>query len=115
MKKRIIRSLLWIAPFMSLQIFSCSDSFLNQPAKGSLSTAQLLNQAGVEQILVGAYAGLKGNNAWFGQPTNWVYGSVCGAESYKGSNSGDQSDINPLSTFTATATNSYISAKWTAI
>lgn len=115
MKKRILKSLLWAVPLASLQIFSCSDSYLNQPAKGSLSTAQLLNQAGVEQVLIGAYAALKGNNAWFGQPTNWVYGSVVGAESYKGSNSGDQSDINPLSTFTATSTNSYLAAKWTAI
>jgi hypothetical protein len=113
MKKRIFKSLLWIVPLMSLQM--CSDSFLNQPAKGSLSTSQLLNQAGVEQVLIGAYAALKGNNSWVAQPTNWVYGSVVGAESYKGSNSGDQSDINPISTFTTTSTNSYISAKWTAI
>jgi len=98
-----------------LQIFSCKDSFLNQPATGSLGSAQLLSQAGVENLLIGAYAGLKGNNAWFGQPTNWVFGSVVGEESYKGSNSGDQSDINPLTTFTATATNSYLAAKWTAV
>lgn len=115
MKNIVSKTLVWMVLLMSLQIFSCSDNYLNQPAKGSLSTAQLLNQAGVEQILIGAYAALKGNNAWFGQPTNWVYGSVVGAESYKGSNSGDQSDINPLSTFTATSTNSYIAAKWTAI
>src|SRR5258706_3752811 len=113
MKKRILKSLLWIVLLVSF--FSCSDSFLSQPAKGSLSSAQLLNQAGVEQVLIGAYAALKCNNAWFGQPTNWVYGSATGAESYKGSNSGDQSDINPLTTFTTTSTNSYIAAKWTAI
>src|SRR5712675_792988 len=115
MKKIIYKSLVCMVLLVSMQIFSCSDSYLNQPAKGSLSTAQLLNQAGVEQILIGAYAALKGNNSWFGQPTNWVYGSVAGEESYKGSNSGDQSDINPISTFTVTSNNSYISAKWTAI
>lgn len=113
MKKTIFKSLLWIALMMSFQM--CSDSFLSQPAKGSLSSSQLLSQAGVEQVLIGAYAGLKGNNGWVGQPTNWVYGSVAGEESYKGSNSGDQSDINPISTFTVTSTNSYIAGKWTAI
>ncbi|MBI1769630.1 MAG: RagB/SusD family nutrient uptake outer membrane protein [Bacteroidetes bacterium] len=114
MKKRIFKSLTLIVLLLSITI-SCKDSFLNQPATGSLGTSQLLTQAGVENLLIGAYAALKGNNAWFGQPTNWVYGSVVGEESYKGSNSGDQSDINPLTTFTATATNSYLAAKWTAV
>jgi len=104
-----------------LLIASCSDSYLNIPAKGSLSTAQLLNQAGVEALLIGAYSALKANGAsdgpgsWSGNATNWVYGSVCGQETFKGSNSGDQSDINPLSTFTAPATNSYLAAKWGSV
>ncbi len=115
MKKIISKPLSWMMVLLSLWIASCSDSYLNVPAKGALSTAQLLNQAGVEGLLIGAYAGLKGNNAWFAQPTNWVYGSVCGQETFKGSNSGDQSDINPLSTFTAPGTNSYLVSKWRAV
>lgn len=113
MKTRIFKPILWIVPM--IVVLSCKDSFLNQAPTGNLGTATLLNQAGVENILIGAYAGLKGNNAWTGQPTNWVYGSVVGEESYKGSNSGDQSDINPLTTFTSTATNSYLLAKWVAV
>jgi len=115
MKNNISKIIAGLSILLSMQIFSCSDSFLNQPAKGSLSTSQLLNQDGVERLLIGAYAGLKGNNSWLAQPTNWVYGSLVGEESYKGSNSGDQSDINPISTFTVTSTNSYLAAKWTAI
>lgn len=104
-----------------LWLASCSDSFLNIPAKGNLSTAQLLNQSGVEALLIGAYSALKANGpsdgpgSWSGNATNWVYGSVCGQETFKGSNSGDQSDINPLSTFTAPATNSYLAAKWGSV
>ncbi len=115
MKKRLFKPLIWILPLLCMQVISCKDSYLNQPATGALGTSQLLNQAGVENLLIGAYAALKGNNAWTGQPTNWVYGSVVGEESYKGSNSGDQSDINPLTTFTAPATNSYLLAKWVAV
>jgi len=121
MKRIIFKPLFWIA-FSGIWISSCSDSFLNVPAKGSLSTQQLLNQAGVENLLIGAYSALKMNGvsagpvgSWSGNATNWVYGSVCGQETFKGSNSGDQSDINPLSTFTAPATNSYLAAKWGSI
>jgi hypothetical protein len=98
---------------------SCSENFLNQPAKGALGTSQLLSQAGVEQVLIGAYSDIKGSQvaesaigSYAVSPMNWVFGGVVGQEAFKGSNSGDQSDINPLSQFQAPATNSYIAANW---
>src|SRR6267154_3933123 len=121
MKKIYSKPQLWFTILTSLWLAACSDSFLNIPAKGNLSTVQLLNQSGVEALLIGAYSALKANGpsdgpgSWSGNATNWVYGSVCGQETFKGSNSGDQSDINPLSTFTAPATNSYLSAKWGSV
>lgn len=105
-----------------LIISSCKDSFLNVPAKGNLSTAQVATPAGVENLLIGAYSALKANSisasalgSWSGQPTNWVYGSVVGQESFKGSSSGDQAPINPISNFTASSTNSYLAAKWGSV
>ncbi len=105
-----------------LTALSCSDSFLNVPAKGALGTSQLLSQAGVEQVLIGAYSDLKGSatangpiGTWSTSPTGWVYGGVVGQEAFKGSNSGDQSNINPLSQFTATATNPYLQAMWSSL
>ncbi len=122
MKKIYFKPQLWFMILTSLWLASCSDSFLSVPAKGNLSTAQLLNQSGVEALLIGAYSALKANGpsaapvgSWSGDATNWVFGSVCGQETFKGSNSGDQSDINPLSTFTAPSTNSYLAAKWGSI
>ncbi len=121
MKKLSSKPLSWFMVLMGLWLAACSDSYLNVPAKGSLSTAQLLNQAGVEALLIGAYSALKANGpsdgpgSWSGNATNWVFGSVCSSETFKGSNSGDQSDINPLSTFTAPATNSYLAAKWGSV
>lgn len=102
-----------------LLAFACSDKFLEQPPKGSLSDSQVTNSAGVEQLLIGAYSTLRGSNRVPGSPGdwaqglgNWVYGSVVGAESFKGSNSGDQSDVNSLASFTATSTNSYLNSQW---
>ncbi|HZY82577.1 MAG TPA: RagB/SusD family nutrient uptake outer membrane protein [Cyclobacteriaceae bacterium] len=102
--------------------FACSDKFLEQPPKGSLSDSQVANAQGVEQVLIGAYSALRGSQRVPGSPgdwaqgfSNWVYGSVVGHESFKGSNSGDQSDINSLAAFTATATNSYLNSQWVSM
>ncbi|HEY9046750.1 MAG TPA: RagB/SusD family nutrient uptake outer membrane protein [Ohtaekwangia sp.] len=102
-------------PLLFLLIYSCSDSFLDQPQKGSLSNAQALSKKGAEQSLIGAYAGLKGlNGSWTGEYTNWVFGSIAGGDAHKGSDGGDQADINPIYSFTATATNNYFNDKWVA-
>jgi hypothetical protein len=100
-------------------ILACSEKFLEQPPKGSLSNTQVSNQPGVEQALIGAYSALGGSQRVPGSPgawaqgfSNWVYGSVVGAEAFKGSNSGDQADINSLASFTATPTNSYLNSQW---
>jgi hypothetical protein len=41
-----------------------------------------------------------------------VYGSIRGLEANKGTDSGDQPDINPIQTYTETATNPYLNVKW---
>src|SRR5882672_5568834 len=116
MNRKIKSGFYLLAALLGLQFMSCSDTFLNQPAKGSLSPAQMASQAGVEQSLIGTYSNLSGTNGsngpWAVTYTNWVYGSVVGAESFKGSNSGDQSAINPLASFSATPTNGYLSDQW---
>ena len=47
--------------------------------------------------------------------SNWVYGSIRGLEANKGTDSGDQPDINPIQTYSETATNPYLENKWGAI
>lgn len=123
MKNKFLKPISRVMVLLSLWISSsCSDNFLTVPATGNLSTAQLLNQTGVEGLLIGAYSALKANGvsaapvgSWSGNATNWVFGSVCGQETFKGSSPGEQPDINPLSTFTASATNSYLAAKWGSV
>lgn len=104
---------------MLLLVFACSDKFLEQPPKGSLSDSQVTNLPGVEQALIGVYSALRGSQRVPGSPGdwaqglgNWIYGGVVGAEAFKGSNSGDQSDINSLASYTATSTNSYLNSQW---
>jgi len=97
-------------------IDACSDSFLDQPQKGALQDANTFSLKGAEQSLIGTYSALKGNpGAWDGEFTNWVFGSIVGGDAHKGSDGGDQADINSIADFTANATNAYFNAKWNAV
>jgi hypothetical protein len=94
---------------------SCKKDFLVVKPAGSLDVGLLSNKKGLDALLVGAYSMLKGSNNQFGweaSSTNWVYGSIRGLEANKGTDSGDQPDINPIQTYTETSTNPYLNVKW---
>lgn len=44
-----------------LGLGSCAEDFLEQPAIGALSDDVIANQAGLEKLLIGAYAALMGS------------------------------------------------------
>ena len=100
---------------------SCSDSFLDQPPQGSYSAASLANLKGIEGLLIGAYSNLDGS--WFqdwgnnhfnqhGGASNWVLGSIRGADAYKGTEPSDGVDINPIERHEVTPANGIIREKW---
>ena len=82
-----------------LGVYACKDGFLEIPATGSLSKAQLTTQAGLEGSLIAAYAKLSGLGSYAGGPSNWVWGSIRGGDANKGTDPGDFSDINPIQRF----------------
>jgi len=102
---------------------SCGKGFLEKTPKGTLDVNALANKKGVEALLIGAYAVLDGFingggiflGGWQSSGTNWVYGSVVGGDAHKGSDAGDQPDVNPIETFTPTATNDYFNQKWAIV
>lgn len=108
---------------MAVVIYSCKKSFLDRQPVAALDEAALSNKRGVEALLIGAYALLDGTarggqftiGGWESSGTNWVYGSVAGGEAHKGSDAGDQPDINPIERYEATATNGYFNAKWLVV
>ncbi|MDJ1471393.1 RagB/SusD family nutrient uptake outer membrane protein [Xanthocytophaga flava] len=108
---------------ISLPLFySCGDSFLDKPAQGALSDAQLANRAGLDAVLTGAYAALdgarqdnqnfSGSNAWEAAPDNWVYGSVAGGDAHKGSDGSDQPAIDAIARYLVDPSNGYLNSKW---
>jgi starch-binding outer membrane protein, SusD/RagB family len=97
---------------------ACKKDFLTVTPKGSLDQTVLANQKGLDYLLVGAYSMLDGVSSAFGweaASSNWVYGDIRGLIGNKGTDAGDQPDINPLQSFTETATNPYLNVKWRSV
>lgn len=92
---------------------ACQDSFLDVPITGSLTESQLQTQSGAEKLLIGVYAELNGRGAWHGGSTNWLWGSIRGADANKGTNAGDFNSMNPAEDYNLEPTNSEVQAKWT--
>jgi hypothetical protein len=119
------------ALFLSSGIFfSCKKTFLQRPPQGSVDAGALSNKAGVNVLLVGAYAALSGQdydadagniqslgggNAWACSPSNWLWGSVAGGDAHKGSDGSDQPSMIPVATFSINPGNDLINDKWKAV
>ncbi len=96
---------------------SCKESFLEVTPNGSLGQSVLTTYDGVEKLLIGAYAMVDGVSSQFGwesTSSGWVFGSIRGMVANKGTDSGDQPDINPIQTYSETPTNPYLNIKWRA-
>src|SRR6476620_6093946 len=114
MKRIQIKIFLPLLVMICILAFACKQ-FLDKPPMGALLPSTLANRTGVQSLLVGAYHKLMGNANWGSAPSNWVYGSVVGGDTYKGSTPSDQGDIVPLEIFAYNANNPYLDQKWVAI
>ncbi len=95
--------------------FACKDQFLEVLPTGSLAQAQLSSKAGVEGVLIGAYAQLAGKGfSRLAAANNWVWGSIRGGENNKGTDPGDYTSINPIQRFETDATNGDMNSTWQA-
>jgi hypothetical protein len=102
--------------FTVVVAISCSDSFLEERPRGVFSEDILINRQGVEGMLIGAYSLLDGAGGptgnWFAAASNWVFGDVTSDDAYKGTDAGDQIEINPIERYEPLPTNGYFNAKW---
>jgi hypothetical protein len=120
--KRTYKVLIPLTLLIAVILYACSKSFLEKAPLGSLRINNLSNVAGVNSLLIGAYAMLDEQGGavvgvQFGNgPDKWVFASVVADDSYKGSTPSDQGDIVPLETWSvATSGNSYLGNKWQAL
>lgn len=105
-----------------LTIASCKKSFLEKNPQGSVSETTLANKAGVNGLLIGAYSLLDGIGGpwasvgvWSQAVSNWTFGGVASDDAHKGSEYGDQTDLELIENYTATAVNPYFDGKWATL
>ena len=98
---------------------SCSEDFLEVIPAGELGNAVLATYEGVDALLIGAYSMLDGVSQSFGweaATSGWVYGSIRGIESNKGTDSGDPPEYQShRRTFPKEPTDTYLNMKWRAL
>ena len=103
---------------MLVFVNACNQEFLEVNPNGGLDANVLATETGVDGLLTGAYAmldGTSGSFGWEAAASNWVYGSIRGGEANKGTDSGDQPDINPIMNYTETASNPYLNVRWRSL
>lgn len=102
---------LWIP--LLLMAIACSEKFLEVTPTNSLSAEKLTTKAGVEASLIGTYAILTGRAYdFYSGSTNWYWGGVLGGDANKGSNSGDQAQMNEIQRYSTLKTNGSLIIKY---
>ena len=95
--------------------YSCSDSFLEVPVTGQLDEGILSSRQGLESSLIAVYSQVNGRANRMASPSNWVWGSIRGADANKGTDPGDFSDINPIQRYEALPTQGVIRDKYAGL
>lgn len=96
---------------------ACSSDFLEKTPQGELSGPQLETPEGVEGLLIGAYGLMNGNvNGTWGNyssaPSQWLFGEVGADNAHKGSNNGDQPNMNQVELHQISSTNDNTEILW---
>ena len=100
---------------------SCSEDFLEVTPHGVYDNSVLATYEGVDALLIGAYSMLDGVSSvygWEAATSGWVFSSIRGIESNKGTDSGDAPTFNAIVTFSETAegwSGNYLLIKWRAL
>jgi starch-binding outer membrane protein, SusD/RagB family len=115
MKKRIFLIMFAVTALL----YSCSDDWFTIMPKGQASIETFYTEKGADVLLIGAYglidgvtAGGSHSEGWASCVSNWVWGSVRGGDAYKGSNFGDQANINEIAGFFVNPANTYVNSHW---
>jgi starch-binding outer membrane protein, SusD/RagB family len=110
-KLSIISGILLMTLFIS-----CSKSFLDKVPQGSTADNVFYNEKGIDALLTGTYAMVKGSAlwtvSWGASIQNWTYGSAASDDAYKGSEKTDQIPVNEIEQWAVSTTNGYPADKW---
>ena len=120
MRKFKVLSVVALVAAAGVILNACKEEFLEVTPKGALDGSVLATTDGVDALLIGAYSMLdgissQGTGGWEAASSNWVFGSIRGMEANKGTDAGDQPDINPIQTYSEPSNNPYLNLKWRSL
>lgn len=115
MKNKIKKGIIGVVVAGMAVAYSCSDSFLEVPVTGQLDEGILSSRQGLESSLIAVYSQVNGRANRMASPSNWVWGSIRGADANKGTDPGDFSDINPIQRYEALPTQGVIRDKYAGL
>jgi len=98
-----------------ISVTACKDEFLEVAPTGSLSSTELSTLAGVDGALTSSYSMLLGRLGFYSDASNWFWGSVLGGDANKGTNAGDQSQVNEIQAYSPQTNNASILQKYSAL
>jgi hypothetical protein len=103
-----MKKIFYIIPVAIFGLFSSCSDFLDADLQGSYTSENYYTSAESATMAVsGIYNSLYGN-------TLWIFGDVASDDAVKGGNAGDQSEINDINDFSASADNGVLSTYWQA-
>ncbi len=115
MKKFKLVKLIWMTTAVLLiSTVSCKDDFLEVAPAGSLSETELATLGGLEGSLIATYAMLVRSTGFYDAADNWFWGSVLGGDANKGTDPGDQSQVNEIQTYATQTNNASVNQKYSA-
>src|SRR5579863_8976500 len=119
--KRSVLQLIVLGSLVFLTLSYSCKKYLNQPLVNALSPAVLATRAGVDGLLIGAYASLEMNasvttgETWGASPSNWHFGGIASDDANKGSNATDQGPAASIMNHEVDDSNGYVNDKWSII
>ena len=91
----------------------CKEKFLEILPTASLDAVKLTTRAGLEGSLIATYSMLLGRSGdFYDSSTNWFWGSILGGDATKGSNAGDQGQVNEIMSYNPQTTNGTVKEKY---
>ncbi len=112
MKNKVFKLLTMTIAVVMFSTVSCKDSFLDVAPTGSLGQNELASLAGLEGLLIGTYSQLLGRSGFYSAADNWFWGSVLGGDANKGTDEGDQSQVNEIQNYAAQTVNASVLQKY---
>jgi len=109
---KIVKLITMTLAVVIMSTVSCSDEFLEVAPAGSLSQTELTTLAGLEGTLIGVYSQLLGRTGFYSAADNWFWGSVLGGDANKGTDAGDQSQVNEIQYYAVQTNNVSVLEKY---